>query len=332
FVLGGATLGSAMDPAGFYFADVILFFEPSPQQIVNHPGLTVTATGALAAKLACLLVGDGDSFVDFWGRHRILLNRILAALANAMLLLSCHPLFRVLRHLMDAASAYVGCAVFLSSVPVLLMVSHFADEAWMLYFTLWSIHFSFVLLDGKASASIGAAMGVCTSLAVLSKWLAAPIVALNVYSLLASRRHNAAAFWKAAGAHPDGGGALPGAVLLFRRVGLPALISGLQANWDDGRGALSFAQIFSLPYQRPLVLHHALVFGMGVLGVLAMLQAQARTRAKLVPLLATVSVIGLLTVRRPLWHYFFVLHWLFSAAAVCGLTLALRRWVGWRRD
>jgi hypothetical protein len=115
-------------------------------------------------------------------------------------------------------------------------------------------------------------------------------------------------------------------------VSLSALSAGLQANWHEGRGTLSYAEILSLPYQRPFLLHYALVFGLGALGALATWRWQRQARAQLTPLLATASILLLLTLRRPLWHYFFVFHWLFSAAAAYGLTLALRRWGGGRPD
>ena|SRR5437899_8659636 len=133
FYFGSTPLWSAMDPAGFYLVDVIAFFRPETVDIDFHPGLTMTFSGALVACVAYAiprLSGTGDGYVEYWVRHRILLSGLLAGLTDTLLLACCHPLFLVLRHFMDRSAAYVGCALFLCSVPVLLYVSRFSAGAW----------------------------------------------------------------------------------------------------------------------------------------------------------------------------------------------------------
>jgi hypothetical protein len=329
FYFGSTGLWSAMDPAGFYLPDVILFFEPGALAHDHHPGLTMTGMAAVLARAVyagTALFADQEPSVEFWVRHRILLNAMLAGLADAMWLACCHPLFKVLRHFMHRSAAYVGCTLFLTSVPVLVYLSRFSPEAWMLYFSLWSIHLSLRGLDGHGETRLAAAMGVCTALAVLSKWLALPIVALNLFSLLrAPDRHaptvrNLFAYALAA--------AVP-AALLLSKLSFPHLAEGLALQM---RASPGIARTFALPHQHPFLIHNALVFGAGALGLTVIFFLQAPVRTKLAALLATLVLMAVLIVRRPLWHYFFGFYWLFPAAAAYGLTLLLTRRAPRRRD
>lgn len=330
FYFGSTGLWSAMDPAGFYLPDVILFFEPGPLAHDYHPGVTMTFMAALLARVAyaaSTLFVDQEPYVEFWVRHRILLTALLAGLADAMWLACCHPLFKVLRHLMDRSAAYVGCTLFLTSVPVLLYLSRFAPEAWMLYFSLWSIHLSLCVLDGQGETRTAAAMGVCTALAVLSKWLALPVVALNLFSLLRPPQRHAPTFRRSLVAY--GLAAAIPATLLLSRLSFSHLAEGLALQMRDAPG---IARTFALPHQHPFLVHNALVFALGMLGLAVIFALRAQVRSTLAALLATLALMALLIVRRPMWHYFFGFYWLFPAAAAYGLTLLLTRRSPWRRD
>jgi hypothetical protein len=330
FVFGTTQLGSTMDPAGWYFQDVVLFFDPAPLQIVNHPGLSMTLTGAVVARVTYALLAEDDDYVDFWVRHRILLNGLLAGLASAMFLACCHPLFLVLRHVMDRSAAYVGCALFLGGVPVLLCISRFSDEPWMIYFTLWSIHLSLQALGGRGGLLNSVAMGASTALAVLSKWLVLPIVALNVYGLIRARALGAKRFWAHLAAF--GVSLVAVAAALLSRVSIAQLVQGMQDNLSDPRGDYGVLWLWSLPHEQPFVLHNALVFLLGAVGLVVMFRAHPHHRVKLVALVGTVTLMASLTLRRPFWHYFFGFYWLFPAAAAYGLTLVAARWTSLRRD
>lgn len=330
FYFGAHPMWSAMDPAGFYLPDVILFFAPGPVAHDYHPGLTMTAMAAVLAHLVyagAALAGDPEPYVEFWVRHRMLLSGLLAGFADAMWLACCLPLFRVLRHVMDRSAAIVGCALFLAAVPVLLYLSRFSPEPWMLFFSLWSIHLSLRALDGDGGWRAAAAMGACTALAMLSRWLAAPLVALNLFSLLAAPR-GIGAPRRAAFALYVLAGLVP-AALLIGKLSLPHVVEGwaLQAAAAPG-----IARSFALPHQRPLALHLALVFALGALGLTIMYARCPRSCRHLTVLLVTLACMALLVIRRPQWHYLFGVYWLFPAAAAFGLALLLRRLVPGRDD
>lgn len=323
---GPTTLWSSMDPVGAYFADILFFFDPVPidTSLYYHPGLPMTLMAATVAKSVYAvhsLFSDTEGYIDHWVRRRILLNGILAGLANVMLLACCHPLFLVLRHFMERDTAYVGCTVFLLSVPVLLWVSRFSPEAWMLYFTLWSIHLSLLVLDGRGGWRTSAAMGACSSLAIASKVLVTPLIALNLYCLLSapgraqSRAARFGAFCLAAGSV---------AGLLLYKISVPDLITRLAHDTLENRGVSGIAAVLSLPHQRPFAVHHALVFGLGSVGLAVMYRALPQLRRKLVVLVATIALMALVTLRRPFWSYFFGFYWLFPAAAVYGLAHLIR--------
>ena len=77
FYFGSTSLWSAMDPAGFYLPDVILFFEPGPLAHDYHPGVTMTFMAAVLARViyaVSTLFADQEPYVEFWVRHRILLS------------------------------------------------------------------------------------------------------------------------------------------------------------------------------------------------------------------------------------------------------------------
>jgi hypothetical protein len=329
FIFGPFPLWSAMDPAGFYLPDVILLFEPGPIAHDHHPGLTMTVMSALLAKVVhavCASLGGQEPYVEFWVRHRIALNGMLAASANAMLLACCHPMFKVLRQFMSRANAYVGCALFLTSVPVLLYVSRFSPEAWMLYFLLWSIHLSLRSLDGDGSLRSSAAMGVCTTLAVLSKWLAFPIIAFNVYAIFtAPTRWRSRWSWLAVYALCAAAVAVP----LLNHLDLDRIVPGLSRQM---RGAHGFVATFFLPTQKGFLLHHVLVFGLGTCGLVVMLASAPRTRFRFAALLGALLLLMLEIIQRPQWHYFFGFYWLFPAATAYAVALCLTRWTSWRHD
>lgn len=331
FFFGSTGLWSAMDPAGFYIPEVILFFETDVLSVDFHPGLTmlVMAVGLARAvyALSALFAGEETTYIEFWVRHRILLSAMLAALADAMWLACCHPLFKVLRHFMDRSTAYVGCTLFLTSVPVLLYLSRFAAEPWMLYFLLWSIHLSLRALDGEADIGTAVAMGVCTALAVLSKWLAAPIVALNLFSLLRRPNRVARIVLRDLAAYAVAG-LLP-AMLLMSKLSFSHVAWGM---WWQMRDDPGITRTLALPHQRPFVVHNATVLFLGALGLAVIARLRASARRPLAALLATLALMALLLARRPQWHYFFGFFWLFPAAAACGLTLLLNGRVPWRRD
>lgn len=330
FYFGSTSLWSAMDPAGFYIPDVILFFSPGPIEHDHHPGLTMTCAAALLARAiyaVVALVGEPDGYLEFWVRHRVLLNGLLAGLASLMLLACCQPLYRVLRHFMDRAAAYIGCTLFLASVPTLLYVSRFSPEPWMLYFALWSVHLSLRALDGNPAARGAALIGICTALAVLSKWLAAPLVALNCYALVRALPRDRRSLRNRLAAYGLSGALC--AALLLSKVSLPHVIDGMRLQ---ARGAPGIAATWALPHEQPFLLLNAIVFALGGLGLVLIDRGREDARTKLRALLATVLLMALLIVRRPSWHYLFTFYWLFPAAAAGGLSLLLVRRLRWRAD
>jgi hypothetical protein len=333
FVFGDTQLWSAMDPAGLYLPDVILFFEPDPVSLYFHPGLPMTFMGASIAKSWYLVhsaISDTEPYVDYWVRRRILLNGLLASTAVVTLLACCHPLFLVLRRFMDRWTAYVACTVFLAPVPTLLWVGRFSPEVWMLYFLFWSIHLGLRVLEGDIRVSTRLALGAATALAVLSKVLVLPVLAFSLYSLMAARRgaanrRVAGIAWFALGAVIAGGP-------LLLKLPILTLVDRLGKQLYYSGGVESLSALFNYPNQRPFLAHHALVFTLGTVGLAVMYGAMRRSRKRLVPLAATILVMVLVALKRPYWHYFFGFYWLFPIAATCGLAIILRRFVSLRRQ
>ena len=142
---------------------------------------------------------------------------------------------------------------------------------------------------GDGGTGMAAAMGLCTALAVLSKWLALPIVALNLFSLLRASHRRTPTFRWSLVAYALAA-AIP-ATLLLSRLSLPHVAEGLALQRRDAPG---LARTVALPHQRPFLLHHALVFGLGTLGLAVMFSLQPQVRAKLAAVLATLALMALL--------------------------------------
>lgn len=323
FVFGDIQLWSAMDPAGLYLPDVILFFRSEPIQVYFHPGLPMTLLGASIAGSWYLVhsaLEETEPYVDYWVRRRILLNGMLAFTAVLTLLAGCHPLLLVLRRFMDRRTAYVGCAVYLASVPTLLWVGRFSPEVWMLYFLFWSIHLSLKVLEGDGRISTRLALGAATAWAVLSKVLALPVLVLNLYSLAFAPR--AATGSRASGIGWFALGTVAAGAPLLLKLPVLTLIDrlGVQLYYSE-----SLMALFGYHHQRPFLAHFALVFVLGAVGLAVTYVAMRSSRKKLGPLLAATGIMMLVVSRRPYWHYFFVFYWLLPVAATSGLAIALRR-------
>jgi hypothetical protein len=231
---------------------------------------------------------------------------------------------------MDRDAALVSCTVFLLSVPVLLWMSRFSPEAWMLYFTLWSIHLSLRELAGRGGWRTSALMGACTALAILSKLLVLPLIALNLFCLMAGPR-------RAPGQPARLGAYALGVVLvsalLLTKIDMSHLAGQLFRDTRANRSLQSASAVFQLPHQRPLLVHHGLVFILGAAGVGVLFAARPTRRTALAALTGTILLLMLITSRRPYWHYFYGFYWFFPVMAAAGLAqLIASRQPRLRRD
>ena len=118
--------------------------------------------------------------------------------------------------------------------------------------------------------------------------------------------------------------------MLLSKVSFAHLVGGLALQLRDAPG---FARTLSRwRTSNPSWSTTRWSSGWERVGLAVMYRSQPRVRAQLGALIATVGLMALLIVRRPLWHYFLGFYWLFPAAAAYGLTLLLTRRSARRRD
>jgi hypothetical protein len=326
FCYGPVQLWNAADPGALYFSDAVDFFSPSKIECFHHPGLTLDLIAGTVIRVAYLLTAPFLGFEDYHlyvATHRFFFFGLCSFLSTLGFLACCQPLWLLVRRLEMAGLAPIVCALFLSSVPVLLFINRFSDEPYYLLFGLWALELGLRATEAPKPYRLLFLSGSSMALSILAKpMMLTAFLLLGVYIIARSRHRTAGLLLIAAGAMTAG------APLLLKLPVRPWLNILVMEGHNRNHSITPF-EFLSRPDQLPLVPHHIVLLCAAAIGtVLLVTMGGKRQRDGAIALLSLALVMAALVARRPDWHYFFAWYWSVLTLAAAGTVLLMRKLVG----